>query len=70
MEILVPIGAVVALLGLIGLGYCIWLAVSAKRAELDEVDMKARLQKVVALNMAAMGFSAIGLMMIVIGILL
>jgi hypothetical protein len=70
MEILIPIGGFIALLGLGGLGYCIWLAISAKRAGLDDAEMKVRLQKVVALNMAAMGFSAIGLMMIVIGILL
>jgi len=70
MEILVILGAVVALLGLAGLGWCIWLAVSAKRAGLPDDELKARLQKVVALNMAAMGLSALGLMMIVIGILL
>lgn len=70
MEILIPIGSFVALLGLLGLGYCIWLAVSAKRADLPEDEMKARLQKVVALNMAAMGLSAMGLMMVVIGVLL
>lgn len=70
MDILIPIGSFVALLGLLGLGYCIWLAISAKRAGLKEAEMKARLQKVVALNMGAMGLSAMGLMMVVIGILL
>jgi hypothetical protein len=70
MDILVPIGAVVAFLGLLGLGWCIWLAVQAKRANLPDDEMKARLQKVVALNMAAMGLSAMGLMMVVIGIML
>ena len=70
MDILVPIGAVVAFLGLLGLGWCIWLAVQAKRANLPDDEMKARLQKVVALNMGAMGLSAMGLMMVVIGIML
>lgn len=70
MEILVYIGTLVALLGLFGLGYCIWLVVKAKRAGLKDDEMKARLQKVVALNMAAMGLSAIGLMMVVVGVLL
>jgi len=70
MEFLVYLGALVAALGLAGLGWCIWLAISAKRANLPDAEMKARLQKVVALNMAAMGLSAMGLMMIVIGIML
>ncbi|HBN32473.1 MAG: hypothetical protein QNL16_12615 [Rhodobacterales bacterium] len=70
MEFLIYLGAFIALLGLAGLGWCIWLAVSAKRANLPDAEMKARLQKVVALNMAAMGLSAMGLMMIVIGIAL
>ena len=70
MEILIPLGALVALLGLAGLGYCIWLALAAKRANLPDDEMKARLQKVVALNMAAMGVSALGLMMVVLGITL
>jgi len=70
MEILIPIGSFVALLGLLLLGYCIWLVFKAKRAGLSDEEMKARLQKVVALNMAAMGVSALGLMMVVIGVLL
>ncbi len=70
MEILVYIGTVVAGLGLFGLGYCIWLVIRAKRSGLDDAGMKAQLQKAVTLNMAAMGLSAIGLMMVVIGVLL
>lgn len=70
MEILVYIGAVVALLGLAGLIYCIVLAAKAKGAGLSDADMKAQLQKVVALNMGALFMSAIGLMMVVVGVLL
>ena len=70
MEILIYLGALVAVLGLAGLGWCIWLAFSAKRAKLPDDEMKARLQKIVALNMGAMGLSALGLMMVVIGIAL
>jgi len=70
VEILIYIGSVVAFLGLLGLGYCIWLAISAKRAGLPDQEMKARLQRIVALNMAALGLSALGLMMVVIGIAL
>ncbi len=70
MEILIYIGSFVAGLGLLGLGYCIWLAFSAKRAGLPDAEMKARLQRIVALNMAALGLSALGLMMVVVGIAL
>jgi hypothetical protein len=70
MDILIPIGTFVALLGLAGLGYCIWLAVKAKRANLSDDEMKIRLQTVVAFNMGALALSAMGLMMVVIGVLL
>lgn len=70
MEILIPIGSVLTLLGVLGLGYCIWLAVSARRKSTSEDELKKRLQSVVALNMAALGLSALGLMMVVIGVLL
>ncbi|NOX74903.1 MAG: hypothetical protein GXP03_15225 [Alphaproteobacteria bacterium] len=69
MEILIPIGSFVTVLGLFGLGYCVWLVLKAKRAGLDEAGMKAALQKAMVYNMAALGLSAIGLMMVVIGVL-
>ena len=70
MDALIPLGSLVALLGLLGLGWCILLVLRAKRANLPEAEMKARLQKVIALNMGALALSALGLMMVVIGVLL
>jgi hypothetical protein len=70
MEALIWIGAVVSLLGVAGLIACILIAARARRDGLDDAAMSARLQKVVALNMAALFLSAIGLMMVVVGILL
>jgi len=70
LDILIYIGSFVSVLGLIGLAYCVWLAISAKRAGLTDEAMKARLQKIVTLNMAAMGLSGFGLMMVVVGVLL
>jgi hypothetical protein len=70
MNSLIWPGAGIALLGLAGLVYIIARAVQARRAGLDDAEMSARLRKLVALNMAALGISAIGLMMVVIGILL
>ena len=70
MENLIWIGALVTLLGLAGLIWCVMIALRAKRQGLDENAMKSKLQRVVAINMAALFLSAIGLMMVVVGILL
>lgn len=70
MENLIWIGAVVTLLGLAGLIWCILKVQSARKKGLDDDALKAELQKVVALNLGALLLSAIGLMMVVVGILL
>lgn len=70
MENLIWIGALVTLLGLAGLLWCIVKVSRAKRQGLDDAALKETLQKVVALNLGALFLSAIGLMMVVIGILL
>lgn len=70
MEYLIWGGATVSLIGVLGILYCIYLAVKAKRADLSDDEMRARLQKVVVLNMAALLFSMVGLMMVVAGIVL
>ena len=70
MENLIWIGAAVTLLGLAGLVWCILTVQRARKEGLDDDAMKARLQKVVAMNMGALFLSAIGLMMVVIGIAL
>ena len=67
---LIWIGALISLVGIAGLIWCVMIALRAKRAGLDDEAMKARLQRVVAINMGALFLSAIGLMMVVIGILL
>jgi len=70
MEALIWAGAAISLAGLIGLVWCILQIVGARRANLPEAEMRARLQRAVAQNMAALGLSALGLMMVVIGIML
>ncbi|NNE88558.1 MAG: hypothetical protein HKN27_10820 [Silicimonas sp.] len=67
---LIWIGALVTLVGLAGLVWCILIVARARKQALDEAAMKQRLQKVVAVNMGALFLSAIGLMMVVVGILL
>ncbi len=63
-------GAVISLIGVIGLIYCIRAAAKARGEGLDEKAMEARLQSLVAMNMAALAVSSIGLMAVVVGILL
>lgn len=70
MDFLVWPGAGVTGIGLLVLIWCIWQVASAKRAGLQEDAMRARLQKVVIWNMAALGMSAIGLMMVIVGLFL
>lgn len=70
MEILIWIGAAISVAGLVGLVWCIVQVARAKREKLSDEDMRARIQKVVPINMAALFLSVIGLMLVVIGILL
>lgn len=63
-------GAATTLVGVIGLLWCIRVVMGNRRKNLDENAMRAALQKVVALNMGALAISAIGLMMVVVGIIL
>ena len=70
MQGLIWAGAALTVVGLIGLGYCILRASRAKRAGLDDAAMRAELQQVVAINLGAVGLSALGLASVVAGILL
>ncbi len=70
MQLLIIIGSAVSLLGVAGLVWCILSALKARRLATSDEDMRSRLQKVVLLNMAALGVSALGLMLVVSGIFL
>lgn len=70
MDILIWIGAGVTMLGLFGLVWCILKVAAARRAGLPDAELRARLQRVVSLNLAALLLSALGLVMVVTGIAL
>lgn len=70
MQALIWVGAAMTLLGVAGLGYCVLRAIRARRSGLEDSAMRAELQRVVAINMAALGVSALGLALVVTGILL
>ena len=70
MEILIWIGSILSILGLIGLLWCIKTVIKAKNLANSDEELRTSLQKVVPLNMAALFLSAIGLMLVILGIML
>lgn len=70
MEWLVYIGAVVTLLGVAGLGWCIWRAYLLRRGGLEGEPLAAELQKLIPVNMISLLVGVIGLAMVVVGRLL
>ena len=70
MEILIWIGSILSLLGLVGLLWCIKTVLRAKKAAVSDEELRMSLQKVVPFNMAAFFLSAIGLMLVILGIML
>jgi hypothetical protein len=70
MAALVWIGALLALGGLTGLGYCIAVALKAKRAGLQGAEMEARLRGLVPVNLGALAVSTLGLMLVILGVFL
>ena len=63
-------GAALTLCGLLGLMWCILTVSKARRAQLSDEALRERMRPVLAVNMAALGGSAIGLMLVVVGIIL
>jgi hypothetical protein len=70
MEIIVWLGAALTLAGIGMLVWCIVAVAKARRAGLPEPELKARLQKIVALNLGALAVSGLGLMAVIVGIVL
>ena len=70
MEIVVLIGALLSLIGLIGIVYSIVMVTKAKRANLHDAELRARISKVLPVNLGALFVSVIGLMTVVVGVML
>ncbi|MHA6266569.1 hypothetical protein ACXYMP_06855 [Aliiroseovarius sp. CAU 1755] len=68
MEWLIILGAVLSLVGLAGLIASAVKVMKAKRAGLEDAELRARVQKAMALNMGALGLSVIGLMCVILGV--
>ena len=70
MDWLIIPGVIVTCIGLGLLIYTIARIWRAKKQNVSEEEMKAHLQSAIAWNLAAMSCSAIGLMIVVLGVLL
>ncbi len=67
---LIWIGAALSILGLVGIIASIVMVARAKRAGLEDAEMRARISKILPINMGALFVSMIGLMMVIVGIVL
>ncbi len=63
-------GAIITLMGVAGLGYCIWKANSLRTSGLKGEDMTSQLQRLIPINLASVCVAGIGLAMVVVGKLL
>ena len=70
MELLIWIGSILSILGLVGLFWCIKTVLKAKKLANSDEQLRDSLRKIVPLNMAALFLSAIGLMLVILGIIL
>lgn len=70
MTVLIWLGSLMSLSGVGGLMYCIMQVLRARKAKMSDDMMRARLQQIVQHNMIALGVSALGLMLVVAGIVL
>lgn len=64
------VGAFLTLLGLVGIVYSIIQVTRAKRSGLSDEDMRARLSKILPINIGALFVSVLGLMIVIVGIAL
>lgn len=63
-------GAALTLLGVIGIFWSVVRVLRARRAGLDDAELRARLQGVLPLNLGALFVSVIGLMAVIVGVAL
>ena len=70
MEMLIWGGAVLTMIGVLALLWCIILAMRARKSGLPEEQIKAQLQRAVILNLAALAVSGLGLIVVIAGVIL
>lgn len=70
MTVLVILGALLAAAGLGGLGYCIRAGFAIRRDKPPPEVARAQLQKLVAVNLGSVALAALGLAVVVAGLML
>lgn len=70
MEFIIWIGAALSVIGLLGIGYSIVAVTKAKRAGLPDEELRARIAKILPINLGALFVSMIGLMAVIVGVIL
>jgi hypothetical protein len=70
MNLLVPIGTIVTLLGLAILIWCILRVAQARKTIKNDIEMRGKLQKMATMNMIALFLSFVGLMIVIFGVIL
>lgn len=70
METLLWIGTAITLVGLAGIVWCGVAAARARAAGLEDAALRARLERLVPINLGALAISAIGLMCVILGVVL
>jgi hypothetical protein len=69
-EVMIWAGAAISVIGMAGIIWCIVRVARARRAKLGDEDMRAVVQSVLPVNMAALFLSVIGLMLVAVGVIL
>ena len=70
MEIVVWIGAALSVIGLCGIVYSIVAVTRAKRANLPDEELRARISGILPINLGALFVSMIGLLAVIVGVML
>lgn len=70
MDIVIWTGAAITLAGFAAILWSLLAVMRLRRRGLDDAQMRARLARVVPLNIGALMLSMLGLMMVVVGIIL
>lgn len=70
MQALIWTGSALTLIGVAMLIYCIVFVVRSRAAGLEDAALRQRLQRAVAMNMAALALSGLGLAVVITGLAL
>jgi hypothetical protein len=70
MTILVVLGAMMVAAGMVGLGYCIRTGYAIRRDKPGPDAARARLNQLVAVNLGSVALAALGLAVLVVGLVL